>query len=222
MQLHILIPSYDDVKADFMMSVVAMNGHLFSNPIEEGMEFTVQNRRGSLIHVIREEMVDAALQQGATHILFLDSDMTFPKDTVNQLYARGKSLVACNYVQRIVPSVPNTTNLDRTGKVYTSESDTGLEEVSTAGLGVAWFDAQVFRDTPRPWFDTYWGEIHGESTIIGEDVFLYMKLRHHGYNLYVDHDLSKSVAHLGQFEYMNFMAGITEEEIQRRKRAVQG
>lgn len=217
MQLHILIPSYDDVKADFMMSVVAMNGYLFNNPCENGMEFTVQNRRGSLIHVIREEMIDDAIEKGATHILFLDSDMIFPKDTVNRLYAHGKDLVACNYVQRIVPCVPNTTNLDRTGKVYSSESDTGLEEVSTAGLGVAWFNADVFRNTPRPWFDTYWGEIHGKSTIIGEDVFLYMKLKHYGYNLYIDHDLSKEIAHIGQFEYTNAMAEITEEEIQRRK-----
>lgn len=217
MILHILVPSYDDVKADFMMSLVNMMGMIFTQPVIEGMQVRVVNERGSLIHMIRESMVTSAVLGESDYFLFLDSDMVFPMDTFHRLWAHQKDIVGANYVQRATPAYSNTTALDGRTKVITSLDSTGLEKVNSSGLGCCLFKTEIFKEVPKPWFDTYWTEQEKGYTMIGEDVFLFAKLRHYGHDLYIDHDLSQEVGHLGQFEYRNNMADINLEELDRRE-----
>lgn len=217
MKLYILIPSYDDVKADFMMCLVNMMGMIFAQPPVEGMTVRVVNERGSLIHMLREQMVTGAVLGESDYFLFLDSDMTFPMDTFHRLWNHQKDVVGANYVQRAVPAYSNTTALDGKSKVTTSEDSTGLEEVKSSGLGCCLFKTEIFNVVPKPWFDTYWTEQEKGYTMIGEDVFLFAKLRHYGYNLYIDHDLSKEIGHLGQFEYRNNLANINNEVAEERE-----
>jgi hypothetical protein len=212
MILHILIPSGDMVHADFMMAFYCLTSHISQHPPVDGMYLKVSNQRSSLIHLNRQQMVENSIKSGATHILFLDSDMTFPADAFNRLYAHNKPVVAASYVQRAAPTLSNTIRKDHKARLITSEDSTGLEEASSTGLGLCLFDAKVFEETPRPWFDTYWMEEEKGFTMIGEDVFLFRKLAHSGYPLYIDHDLSKEVGHIGQFTYTHRHAEINIEE----------
>ena len=208
MQVHICIPSFDMVCADFMMSLTNMVMYIFQNPLcgDEPLSIKIVNRRGSLIVSSREEMVVSSLRDGATHVLFLDSDMNFPEDALHRLFSRNEAFVAANYVQRCLPTRPNAVSVLGMAKP-TDEDSTGIEEVHSVGFGCCLIRTEVFDAMPRPWFDTYWfTNDDGETNFIGEDVYFCHKARHAGYKTYIDHDLSQNVTHIGTFEYTHAMA----------------
>ena len=209
MNLHICIPSGDLVCADFMMSLTNMVMQLFMTPMAaDSLSVKIINKRGSLIVDSRESLVEKALLEGATHILFLDSDMLFPEDALHRLFSRNEPFVAANYVQRCLPTRPNAISMLDTVK-HTNDDDTGLEEVKSVGFGLCLIRAEVFDAMPRPWFDTYWyTNDKGKRLIIGEDVYFCHKARHAGYKVYIDQDLSKKVGHIGTMEYIHAMARI--------------
>jgi len=194
----------DMVHSDFMMCLVSLVKNLLDTP-PEGLEaIQVRNDRGSLVHMIRENTVKAAMEYDPTHILFLDSDMIFPEDAFHRLSAHDLDIVGCNYVQRKVPCIPNAVTPD--GKaMFTHRDSTGLEEMLSAGFGVMLIKADVFRKIESPWFDTYYND---KGKMVGEDVYFFFKAREAGFVPYIDHDLSKEVGHIGTFEYTNFMAEI--------------
>ena len=213
MQVHICIPSFDLVCADFMMSLTNMVMYLFQNPIgTEPVSVKIVNQRGSLIVSSRETLVETALLGGATHIMFLDSDMNFPEDALHRLFSRNEPFVAANYVQRCLPTRPNAVTLMHQ-PLYTDDDSTGIEEAQSVGFGVCLIRAEVFDAMPRPWFDTYWyTNDAGKRFIIGEDVYFCKKAAHAGYKTYVDHDLSKQVTHIGVMEYIHAMARVEPKE----------
>lgn len=209
MRLYICIPSHDTVCTDFMMSLTAMLTYMFTHQLgkETDLSFKILNQRGALIHMTREEMAVQAIAGGATHILFLDSDMMFPEDALHRLFSRNEPIVAANYVQRCLPTKPNSVTL-LDGPMFTKKDSTGLEEAKSVGFGLALIDVDVFTSMDRPWFDTYWYQQEGTGrlSLIGEDVFFCHKARHSGYKVMVDHDLSKETVHLGMFEFTHPMA----------------
>jgi hypothetical protein len=209
MNLHICIPSGDLVCADFMMSLSSQIMQLFMKPLAaDELNVKIVNKRSSLIVDSRESMVEKALLEGATHVLFLDSDMIFPEDALHRLFSRNEPFVAANYVQRSLPTRPNAIGMLDTVK-HTDDDDTGIEEVKSVGFGLALIRTEVFDAMPRPWFDTYWyTNDKGKRLIIGEDVYFCHKARHAGYKIYIDQDLSKQVGHVGTMEYIHAMAKI--------------
>lgn len=213
MQLHICIPSFDLVCADFMMSLTNMVMYIFQNPLPGGEDLSIKitNRRGSLIVSSREEMVNSARLAGATHVMFLDSDMSFPEDALHRLFSRNEAFVAANYVQRSLPTRPNSISVLGEPK-HTEEDSTGIEEVHSVGFGCCLIRMEVFDAMPQPWFDTYWFTNEKNTrSFIGEDVYFCHKARHAGYKTYIDHDLSQNVTHIGVFEYTHAMADTSRE-----------
>lgn len=210
MKLHICIPSFDMVNADFMMALTSMLTHIYQKRLcdDEDSTLRIVNQRSSLIAQSRETLVESALLAGATHILFLDSDMNFPEDALHRLFSRNEPIVAANYVQRCLPTRPNSITL-MGQPLYTDEDSSGLEEVQSVGFGCVLIRAEVFESMPRPWFDTYWfTDDEGNRRMIGEDVYFCHKARHADYKVYVDQDLSHNVIHIGSFEYIHSMARV--------------
>lgn len=210
--LAILVPSQDYWVADFAVSVLAMQQMLSYHPIGDGFRMNLINERGSLIDYQRENLALKALEMGATHTLWLDSDMRFPPDIVHKLIKHDTPMVACNYVKRAVPAMPNSKGLD--GKLIATNRDTtGLQVAESAGFGVALIKAEVFEKMPRPWFDQVWMDRDGEIDKMGEDVFFFKKARVNGFTLFVDHDASQHIGHVGTFEYSNAMCEATWDEV---------
>lgn len=146
----------------------------------------------------RHELVLQATEAGCTHILWLDSDMRFPKHTLARLLAHGEPIVGANYVTRIVPAEPVAMFGDQT-RCYTRPASEGLEQVLALGFGVCLVSMDVFRQLGAPWFGVVFDPERQEY--IGEDVYFCLRAREAGVTLFVDHDLSKQVAHVGEFEY---------------------
>ena len=152
---------------------------------------------GSLVVKQREMLACEILKEGYTHALWLDTDMRFPPDTMLRLLDRHKRFVAANYVERRSPYVPNAFPDLQTPNVrlFTEPGDTGLAEVQAVGFGVVLMEADVLRQMPRPWFAAAW--VKEMQEYMGEDVYFCNKAREHGERLWLDHDLSKEIAHLG-------------------------
>ena len=59
--------------------------------------------------------------------------------------------------------------------------------------------ASVFKGIAYPWFDTPW--IEENEKHIGEDTFFCVRCKEAGIPIYVDHDLSWEVRHIGEHEF---------------------
>ena len=57
------------------------------------LEATVLNAKSSIVAEARNDGVDLARQFGADFLLFLDSDMVFPSNTLHRLLAHGRDIV---------------------------------------------------------------------------------------------------------------------------------
>lgn len=207
-KLAVCIPSQTEVKADFAVSLFSMAVKYAMTKVDlpwvKHQSIMLFNRKSSVIHSVRHQLVCDALEWGATHILFVDSDQTFPPDIVHRLAKHNKMLVGANVVTKQIPAVFCATGLD--GKrVTTHPTSTGLQEVNVCGTGVLLINTKVFENLSIPYFlMPYRPETR---TFLGEDVYFCNIVREAGHKVYIDHDVSKEVGHLGQFEYGYTVAG---------------
>jgi GT2 family glycosyltransferase len=163
---------------------------------------------GTLIFDQREGLVKAALAEGCTHVLFIDSDMRFPPDIISIMLSREVPIIGVNAVTRRKPIVGTALNLeltrdDETGEIkktrwmkIDSRGKKGCEQVTAVGFGATMIAKEVFEKIKNPWFNVEWST----RGIIGEDVYFCLKALDEGIPVFVDHDLSMHIGHLGTSE----------------------
>lgn len=197
-RIAICMPTRDLVAAECMMSAMKLYGHFCTRFVATGQaEAMFLTDLGTLLPEMRNALAKVAIQQGATHILWIDSDMTFPPNTIERLLAHGEPIVGASYSQRKEPCKPVAA---KDGVwVYTEEDSTGLQEVDFVGMGVMLVETRVYDYIDEPWHMTAWSEKAGYT--IGEDVYFCRKARAVGAPTFIDHDLSKEVSHLGWKHY---------------------
>jgi hypothetical protein len=152
--------------------------------------------QSTYVHVGREAVLAGALERRASHVLWLDTDMTFPPDTALRLAAHDRPIVGANCVMRD-PRILFTAERDDQ-RIATTPDSTGLEAVDSIGLAVVLMRTDIVADLPRPWFR------HGRTAAgvdIGEDRMFCRALRAAGHEIWIDHDLSKEIGHIGQHTY---------------------
>jgi hypothetical protein len=157
---------------------------------------------GTLIANQRAELTLDAMREGCSHILFVDSDMRFPQDMISRLLKHDLDIVATNCARRRMPTGPTAQIYKENGDrelVWTMPESTGLQEVGSVGMGVMMIKAEVFKALGEPWYETPWR--HDKRGYIGEDVFFCRKSREAGFKIWIDHDVSKEIGHVGTFEF---------------------
>lgn len=190
------VPARDTVHTGFFHACTM----LVAQSVAAGLEVNLTTSSGTLICDQRINLAKAMLSEGHDYLLMLDSDMRFPSDALLRMLERQEAIVTSNYSTRRAPAEPvafkSCTTLE---KLYTTEDSTGLEECSANGLGVALIHRSVFEETPKPWF--YMPYIPASDGFWGEDVWFCNQARKAGFPVFVDHDLSKEVKHIGNREY---------------------
>jgi len=202
-RLVIAVPSQQTWDADFGMDLVFMMNYLTSHPefatgTVEG--FRLHNKRGSILANMREWLIQEAIKGEATHLLFIDSDQTFPRDLFHRLVNHGKKVVAANITTKTLP--PSTTARVSDGvPLLTGEHDTDLVKVWRVGTGIMLIDLNVFKreGMAGPWFNQRWNE--EQNAYVGEDWAFCEKLERAGVGIYVDQDVSREVGHIGRLTY---------------------
>ena len=214
-RLIIAIPSGQEWSADFGMALVFMTNYLASKPEINGKvtQMRVHNKRGSILPNMRQKLVEQALEGGATHLLFLDSDQTFPADLVHRLMEHKKLVVAANIATKSFPA-NFTARKEGNVQVYTGPDSHGLERVWRVGTGVMLLDLRLFKRDgmqERPWFSPHWNE--ETQDYVGEDWAFCERLEAAGVPIYIDHDVSREIGHVGKFEYTyDLVEGLKDAE----------
>jgi hypothetical protein len=216
----VCVPCQHQVSSQFMFDLVRMM--TLTAATRKDIEMRLFLHRGSILPAQRQALVNQALAAEATHILFLDADMRFPKETLPRLLEHNHPIVAANYPTRIYPVRPTATTVEGEKRVplYTGPESTGLEEASTAGMGCMLVETAVFRNLSEPWFQFYFDE--SRKHYIGEDYCFCIKATQAGIPIYVDHDLSKEVRHVGEFEFDNSAALTLREQVMEAAGNVRG
>lgn len=201
LRVAICIPCQDTVMAGFALDLARLTGYLT-------VTHTILQSRGTILPQQRATLVKAAQSWGATHVLWLDSDMRFPSDTLDRLLAHEEPIVAANYPTRRPPILPTAEHRDH-GLLFTGPDSDGLVEVSHVGMGVMLVDMQVYARMREPWFQL--GFTPKDSSYIGEDVFFLRRARADGYRTLIDQGLSREVRHVGEMEFRAEHANVTRD-----------
>jgi hypothetical protein len=148
---------------------------------------------------VRNNLVEQAFESDCTHILMLDTDQRYPRDTIARLFAHEKKIVRAQVHRRYPPFDPILLVSDDQGRYQHIPDEEwvrgGLIEVDATGVcACGLFDMEVFENVAHPWFETR----NGPHGVVGEDVHFCEKAREAGYKIYVDCDLK--VGHLAKFE----------------------
>jgi hypothetical protein len=203
-RIAVAMATHDYVPARFAIDLAQMM-MVTARYVPEDVELGVNMVLGTYVHSARQELLEALIDQEVTHVLWVDTDMTFPPDALIRLMEHRAPVVGINYSKRGLP--PEYVAIKRVGipgeKLVTDENTAGLEEVEALGFGMVLMRADALRKLPPredgPWFNFDW--LPGTRQWVGEDVHFCGLLREAGVTILVDHDLSKECGHIGTFDY---------------------
>lgn len=191
-KIMIAIPSRDVWKSDFGMSLTSMVAASVTQI--PGLSLILNNAKGASLAMNRNDLCQKALDHNCDYILFCDDDMRVPMGTLMFFLKRQVDIIAANCARREFPPSPTAKGFDDM-MVYTRAASTGVEKVKSVGTGIMMIHTSVFKDLPKPWFQ------EDALNRIGEDVWFCNTARNAGYDIFIDHDVSKDVIHIGEFEY---------------------
>lgn len=156
---------------------------------------------GSLVYNSRTHLVNAALADNSfTHVLFIDSDMTFPPDTLNRLIERDKDVVTCICFGRVFPFLPCAYKRVRKGGAKKSGTKIPIDvtadmpelfQVDGCGSAMILIKTEVFTlmyEKIGKWYEPQWN--------LGEDLAFTERLK--ALNIPVWCDSTIPIGHIGQ------------------------
>lgn len=183
----ILVPSHDFWMAGMGLSMSALMAFAGSH----ARPFMI-NQLGASIAFSRQVLVEAALQQKAQYILFVDSDIAFPHDALKRLLSHGKNIVGATYARKRPPYFPlgwpAEENFDWMAK--------GVHRFDNLPAGMMLVRASIFERLERPWFFETW-DFTKDPPFDSEDTNFCKKARAAGFDVFCDMDLSRELGHIG-------------------------
>jgi hypothetical protein len=222
MKVAICIPSTDDWRADFAMSVAGLVAYAAKTPAPNGepIDIRIFNMRFAYVTFSRNCMFREALAWKADWILHVETDLYFPKDALHQLLVHDKDCVSLNVVQRRArkPDVINAAL--RQGKqipgmnmlhgVHMGDQYKALVKVDFTSFSFMLIRAAALRKIPPPWA-AFEGDLDllapgdcevtirqcEKSAYNPDDGVFCKKLREHGSEVFSDTKLSRQVRHVG-------------------------
>jgi hypothetical protein len=178
-------------------------------PGYDSQELRVANVRSSILPKNRLDCVKAAKLVKADYLLFIDSDHTFPADLPHRLIKHNKPIVAANCVTKTLPSQPTARAFQEgnpQGEVVYSDPDKhGLQQVWRIGTGVMLIRKDALDRIPH----SAWAMVYKEEgdTYQGEDWTFCAAAAELNIPIFIDHDISRMVGHIGNLEYTHDYVG---------------
>ena len=184
MRVGVAIPSGTMVHTNFALSLAALMGNVRDH------QCLLINSRSSNIAISRNRAVLEAKAAQCDALLFLDTDMSFPADTLERLVRADKDIVGCNYVMRQPPYAALARSL---GNAHVQVQ--GVTQVERLPTGVMLIRMAVFDRLPQPWFRF---PVLDNAEIGGEDYWFCDAARQAGFSVWMETDLSLQVVHWGE------------------------
>lgn len=186
---------------DFSLSLIALYQHETAKRLKGEALYEIGTsfrENSSLLPWSRQQTFKDSGQKGATDCLLIDDDIKFPPDALECLVAHGKDIVGANYVKKECGRLEYTA-LDEQGGELTSHDKNGIQKVGRLGMGFLLINLSILDGIPPPHFEVLGKD--GTEDYDGEDHYFCNKLRSNGIDIYVDHDLSNRIGHVGKCVY---------------------
>ena len=166
-----------------------------------GIEHSLFLSPGTLIANQRHELVKAAQEWGATHVMFIDSDIVFKPSHVIELINFNEPIVGAAYSKRIEPVIPTAWHKidDWNTHVKLQEQTDSHIQVEAMALGFCLIELSVFDKLDLPWFIL--GFNNGQYT--GEDIEFFRNCKNNNIPVWLDVKVSFEIGHLGLKEFKN-------------------
>ena len=184
----IAIPNMGAVKTFTMVSLLDL---LANTTIPVTISYPVH----TYIHVARRDCVLEAQRAESSHIFFIDSDMMFRGDILQNLADRNKQIIGVHYNERTLPLV-STVKIKK-GERIVGELPKHPLQVHAVATGCLLIDMKVFDNIEKPWFAFDHNE-DGQITT-GEDMWFCEQAAKAGYGIWCDPTIE--VKHIGDFAY---------------------
>lgn len=120
-RLLIAVPTTDYMHADFVKSLARLQCELGRRRVA----YDVEIQSGTLVYYARNRLANKAINENYTHVLWLDSDMVFDEQILDDLMEVGKEMVCGAFVSRRPPYGPC---------IYTSIEKNNVKQVKDFGL----------------------------------------------------------------------------------------
>ena len=195
--IYVAIPTASEWTREFGSSMIALAGH-FSRMSREGKikGYRVDSLQTSNLSKLRQTLLDRALASPCTHILWIDDDTQFPPEAVETMLSRNKPWLASNVCKK---NGDGWIARYEGGAVVNSTGKTGCEKIGSMGLGMVLIELDAIRHVPVPHFEVRW--MDEQRGYLGEDLYFLLKCKEAGVEIWVDHDVSNSVRHIGNYGY---------------------
>lgn len=230
MKVALCIPSTDDWRADFAMSVAGLVQHAALHPAPNGqkIELRIFNMRFAYVTLSRNCMFREALAWKADWVLHIESDIYFPCDMLHELLKHDADCVGLNIVQRRAlspqPATPPNTRGQLAGMAWTGKTQHGFipfnrVEVSALSFSFMLIRSELLRRMPTPWAEIEGqldlGDPNHEASLLTltlerrkppmahtpDDVVFCRKVRETGAKVYADMVASAKARHVGQARF---------------------
>ena len=210
MKLLVGIPSLDFVHVDFMDCLIKLVQKLQADKVD----FTVWICKGTLAHVARDRIACKAINEGFTHVLWIDADMIFNPDLLDDLMFSGHDFVtglACSRRPPFVLCVFKHVSLEMGCKYYElSEIPAETFEIQGCGFACVLTSVEILKQVMLTYKSCFIPE-----KIFGEDVAFCVRARELGYHIYCEP--SVRLGHIGHNavwpgEYERYMEELRKRE----------
>jgi len=121
--------------------------------MQSNISLEYELRGHSLVYDARESAAKHFLESDCDYLLFLDSDMVPPRDTIARLVEHDKPIVSALAFKRVPNYEPCIfkTVAEGGSEIY-RDYPKGLIEVAGVGMACTLIKREVFEKVPQPWF----------------------------------------------------------------------
>ncbi len=151
----------------------------------------------------RNKLCKSALSHKSDWLLMIDSDMTFPSDSFERMFAHGKDIISALAFKKSHPYTPVIARRTDKGKEFSTYSiicnwvDNALIKVDGVGTAFLLINMDIIRKMEEPWFYHEW--LPKTKSILGSDYYFCAKAEALGHQVWVDTSLK--IGHIGEYNF---------------------
>lgn len=158
---------------------------------------------GGYVDVNRNQIVKGAQAAKATHLMFVDADMSFPDDGIARLLAHDKDIVGGNYNVRLDPTSGVLSG--PTVKMWVDDKPVSLTKDGlpddlfkcyALATGFMLINMKVFESVGLPYFEAFQDNDGQHHT---EDIDFCRKVNEAGLEVWCDPTIT--IGHIGSYAY---------------------
>lgn len=202
MKLLVAIPSRDDMPTESVQSLIKLVERLKT----DGIDYEVRIETGTLVHVGRDKLALYAINSGFSHVLWLDSDMVYTDDILDDLMFSGHDFVSGIAHSRRKPYSPCLFKSIKSVERF-EEYPKDTFEVAGCGFACVFISVQILKEV-----QSHFGTCFLPTKTLGEDLAFCDRARYLNHKIYAEP--GAILGHIGRItvypdDYRRYMEGLT-------------